>query len=743
MASRVSTSLSTCVFVFLTVIGAANASAEDQPHPPVVSFDSAGKLSGQPPIIATPGSRIRFTITVDPEKGLEREVAGMLVKAAAGLGESTAKRSQPTYLLLGLQFEDLKAIRAAYCFAASALITKVSDPATKDDLDQERSEACTGVQPTKNDSLLPTFVVAADLYRLDTSCRDTSSARTSNRFKTEGEYTLASVTAPEGCREFRYELRRERPAAAMANAWLAAHPMSDALRAAVAEARDSYTKPPERFEPSRAERVHAVLDAFKPLDDCLAKHLDEQAEIIKCTEEKSEPLARKKLNDARAKIDAAQKDVSSLFTQIIAAGSADFARNWLWFTAGTPTLHPLPSTPAELSSQLDAKKATLSKQDAQLATIDKLISGNVKVEIRGATELLDLTTKVADMRAKRADLAEDIDSLTRRITSAGARRTGETFLYDGSLFLSNGTLVMQHHDAGRNFVVMGTPASEIREDQQLVVLAENVAPSTQLSLTQTVTAITRDVSAFTSEVALTAGAGAPFVAEQAKLPELARHLRIQYDSLRRGVAFADAELTTVPILERFAEASDPVLVSRVVPHDIPHPAPANVAYTIKQKDGTADKDVGSGTYRINRLYRSRFRLGLLYSTLETQKVGEDADHKPTLTVTKHGVDALFGVQTFLGQRRDPRSITPSNAAWSLLAALTARNPTENLLVGLGYEPWGGVSFTFGGHLGRTEEPRTPAPGKPSVEDKWIVRPLLGITFDVDFFKQLFAMKPAI
>jgi hypothetical protein len=285
---------------------------------------------------------------------------------------------------------------------------------------------------------------------------------------------------------------------------------------------------------------------------------------------------------------------------------------------------------------------------------------------------------------------------------------------------------MQHHDAKNNFVVMGTPIDEIPESDRVVVLVENADAAAQFKLSQTITAITADRTKLTDELSLSKASANPPSGFLGK----AAIMQTQYDLLKAIVSIAETQLTGTQIPPRFSKDETPTFVTKVVPHDVPGPAPAKVDYSIKKVEGTTETEVAKQSYRVNRLYRVRFRTGLMYSTLRTTEVKDGKEN-----TSQYGVDAVFGIQTYF-VRRDIRHL--NHNTFSLFTGLTVRDATHNLLVGPGWEPVSGVTLTAGIHVGRSQKLK----GTETVE-QWRGRPFFALTFDVDLFKQLLGIKPTL
>jgi hypothetical protein len=747
--------------VFLVILSSAAWG-----DPQTYVFEGRGQMIGQPPVTVPAKSKVEFAVIEDEEVQLAQlhAVAATLIGSIEGITQTLVERMAPTVLTLGLTKTDLEVIRASYCKSADTLVQKLVVSSERDELQERLREACPAVGPLVPD-LVPDIGTGAESYEMFATCRDVGGARVAiNRVNAPGQGFIQFVDQSP-CVERAFELRMVNPVKGAVDRWTAKFPMPQSLRLKAATARTDFKNAPA---------LRAKVETHKELRECLKKTEDElkkkltpglhaaaiaallkeQADaIVKCTNNSSLDDANTKLLTIGTELDQLNKQLEAIFSPLIVEAPSFVAR-WLWLTGGRPTLHPLAAdTITPIDTKLTAKKEELARLDAELATLDKLTAAGVKID--NPANLITTVTALGATRAAREKTAAEIADLTKKIAGAQNARLRDTFLYEGTYFVSTNELKpvrMQHHDALQQYVVMGTPLDEVAENDRVMIVAENVEPSTVLKLVQTVTAITNDRSKFVDELVLTSGQNFPpgikptlVGLTDAKKHEAvvaaAQFVAAQYDLLARGVAFADIEITAPPALIRFMADDSPARVTRPIPQDAPRTAPADVAYSIKEKVGTEDKEVGKGGYRRNRLYRVRFKTGLLYSTLE--KTNIIAGTPRTEEVNQHGVDALFGVATYIGRRRDPRQIDSfSKGAFSLLTGLTVRDPTENLLVGIGFEPYGGVTLTVGGHVGRSERVRDD-PGQPVSEDEWRARPFFAITFDVDFLKQLFSIKPSV
>lgn len=728
---RTSTRLAFASFVFLTAMAANAAATNPCRDEPVLAFNASGELVGAPPRQLDVGDVLTATIPTDPKATRVRLIAtaDYLLTSIGGL--DLTKKLEDHYKF-GITDATLTNLRDAYCGAVEGIVSQLASSEDRNSYAERLRAAQCPVGARPNPALVPTFSVASNPYAMSLNCRDKVITPVSMTPTASALEVTFTGEVPE-CREVVYELRSEQPIAAAATAWAAANPLPPTLRTALIEARQTYDQ--------LAKDANAMLDLNAVLNACIApflqKHFTDEerkAGILACTrldEENSKALLKSR---GETMANQAISLINMFNDPVTTDPHAQWIAKWMWFTGGRPTLHPF------LADGVRAKRAELALRKSQLVDAEAEVAAFEKVssvlDIDSADVYEQAAKRFAVARAKRDRLTVEIANLTKAITAGETAQLTDSLLYQGLLLTGCPDVRMQHHDAKTDFKIMGKPIREVLEKVNLITLTENTDPAAELRLVQTVTAITADQVPFLEE--LLAGTAQADQPPRGTLAGEAAFFVRSFRDLKTAAAFAAEQLAPVPVLIAPSKDETPALVTKLVPHDLPSPAPANVTYTIKQKQGTEEKEVATASYRLNRLYRARFRTGLMYSLLETNRVGAtEAEDK----VSRHGTDVTFGVQTYLGRRRDVRNIDPGDIVLSLYSGLTTRDVAKSIVLGLGWEPVSGVTIVAGTHVGRSERRRND-PARPVNEDIWLGRTFYAITFDADFLKNLFTIKPA-
>lgn len=151
----------------------------------------------------------------------------------------------------------------------------------------------------------------------------------------------------------------------------------------------------------------------------------------------------------------------------------------------------------------------------------------------------------------------------------------------------------------------------------------------------------------------------------------------------------------------YGQDQTPDLVTHNVVHDYLYQAPVTAKYSIKQVNAdNTEKELVNGTYRINKLYRFRLKAGLVYNFLRKTDFTETASNKYTVDNSHFGIDGTFGVQSFF-KPQDIRSERVGMRPY-VYVGLSMKKISENFYVGLGLEPFNGITLGINGHIGKRE-----------------------------------------
>ncbi|HEX7830087.1 MAG TPA: hypothetical protein VF787_10535 [Thermoanaerobaculia bacterium] len=693
-----------------------------------LQFDRDGRLLGNPPNVVS-NRNLCYEIRTAPDLAdtQRAEVADLLLKAALTIHRAGELTPPFDY---GLVLARKQQIRATYCAKARELVNQLGSSVKKAELEIRLGDGRCLATDTFTSGFLPDFNFGVASYRGRVACRDASPSADEQAATLDPSTGLAHValTMPRGCREVSYELRFERPLPSAVEEWAARHPMPDDLRLKATEARRQFS------EQGHAVPVATTLEKFKKVHGCVASELARQppdeSTLMTCVEKTTAADAIAAFRTATTEIGGHINRLVPIFNPLASQITANWVEKWLWLTEGQPSINPLRF--ARLSAagkELETYKTDLVATNARIAATERIAAG---LRISDPVKFAELQTAIAADQVKRETLTAAITKTTTEIQGLEAKLVRDSFLYDGLLFPSGGETYMQHHDAKSSFTVMGTPVAEVIETRRVIVMVENADSAAQFKIVQTVTPIASDRTQLTDELSLSRTASA---APGPTVTGAALTFKIQYEFLRAISAITESQLTGSEVPLRFGKDETPALVTKLVPHDVPGPAPAKVEYTIKRIDGTTETEVAKQSYRLNRLYRVRFRTGLMFSTLKTTEVKGEGDARKEIE-SEHGADAVFGIQTYIGARRDIRNL--DRKAFSVFTGFGVRDFTHNALLGIGWEATAGVTLTTGIHAGRSQKKRG-----EGVEDQWRGRPFFAVTFDVDLFKQLLGIKPTL
>ena len=413
-------------------------------------------------------------------------------------------------------------------------------------------------------------------------------------------------------------------------------------------------------------------------------------------------------------------------------------QQWLWLTNGVPRINPFAFSQQNLVGSQGAVKLT-DEEKARFLLFDNLVS-------KGALQLNTL---------------EGVDVILNQLAMIKARMDAEakaggkeehyydTYLYQGLLTSSPGDspLYMRHLDAKNDYLIMHVqPLEEITEKERLYILAENKSTSNPLSITFATTAITEDLTYLEMEVPITqeslTGEGRTTTGADAKLEARVAAFLELVSSLSQNVA-ALRTLTNAPALPLFFEYDKtPAFATEVLEHNFLYDAPATASYTVKTLNAdNTEKEVHKGSYRINKLYRWRFKAGVLYSHFRKDDYTETGDNQFTLDDPRYGIDGTFGIQTYF-RKQDIRSSKVDWTRYYLYTGLSMRHIRENFYVGLGTEPINGLALGVNLHVGNREVLTGPEGVPTSIRQSWGVGVAGAVLIDAALFVKLFSFGSA-
>lgn len=750
-----------------------------------IVFDASGRLISATPSDLIPQQCLRFAVSLPQAEADAPRLAALrqYFDALAGVQKEKTNASanqelwgQPHF---GLDRATLDAVHGELCAEAHPLARDL-DGKTQDRFYQDRLEALgcpkAPAPPGGRDFVPPISDLANIGFKVQATCLSELGAfvaipvkdlteqpkmtaevdldQTENGVGGEVRLSGNGLVIPAQCSRLTYELRRTNPLSQIIQDRWRVH--QDKLDAGLVAARENAIRILTQSVPEVGGDTLASVMARWSETTKLAQTALDKIRLGGIPTVEEQQLLETRIGIAGGEIATAsnevQKALDKLHQEAVRSG---WVAHWLWLSRGQPSLDPfLASSDGD---QLAALRSQLATLDADLKNFD-LLATNDGFNLANVIRLDQDLSPWGKKRVEREKLAQQIQALERRIARADDLALDDALLYQG-LFPAGPHAVMRHHDALNRYILLDRePIREVAENGRLFVLVANETPATRLKLAVTVTPILADVAPITEQVALSASdlAAADLAHELSQTAPIADPgARARMVTLRDKI---ESFLTSfrrlvqrVELLQRVSAPppfpierrndTTPVLVSRIVPHDVPK-APSLAAYEIKtEKDGAADTVVAASSYRVNKLYSVRFRTGFLYSQLETSDF-TITNGQATEEVKQHGADGTFGVQIYPW----PRDIRSNDDRWIpvFFLGLSMKSTKDNLFGAIGLEPYSGVTAMIGKHYGRGERLLRDDTGAPrQITDTWKNDWFFSLTVDVDFFKRLLSLADVL
>ena len=390
-------------------------------------------------------------------------------------------------------------------------------------------------------------------------------------------------------------------------------------------------------------------------------------------------------------------------------------------------------TPESLSSEIAVLQAQIDYLNA--------LSKNLTVHTKGDSlptpnhylKLIEeLHTKKETKSAELKKLEKSGVSATTSATPLAAKLGLETsdFLLNKVVFGSN---LMHHIDASEKQFMNKKPVKEINELAVLDIFVHNDKAATDYVFQYSFAKIPKDITPFEEELTfdgshLVSGSDDPKVFLQ------------YYTFLKIYREVAISQFTKNPPLSlprsekpRFQTNE---VNAKIKPRDVME-IPGKVTYAVLNP--LNDKDtIAAGAYRVNKLYRFRYKIGPSYSWLTQRHYTLNEDQTYTLDEKKAGFQTVFGLQYYF-LRNDIRQPDYGwRHSFAFLGLNLGADIVENIYLGVGYEIVDGMSITAGFHFGMTEKLYS-RNGILAVDERAWSKPAPFITlgFDHGIFKALF------
>jgi hypothetical protein len=427
----------------------------------------------------------------------------------------------------------------------------------------------------------------------------------------------------------------------------------------------------------------------------------------------------------------------------ILSGDANVAawfRRWMWLTKGLPKSDPLDFEAQPLiAGSGTAKAAKVTDKEKALSDMyDNLVAKSAFRLTSTSTLSTDLAT-IADIKARMK-----AEAASQTVT------TSDIFWYKGLIYCSpkytcvhvpvstKETDYMISHDAANKYILMTKPVKEITEADRPFVFIQNKRAADSVNVTVTTTPITDDVGKVTQEFNMSMLAdkkASGSASEQA----VATFLQ-NYDEVNKRMSFI-LSLSAAPKLPLiFAKSTKPAYQTENEIVSINGTPPTMSTYTINAGNADKQPQIYQGQIRTDKLYNIRAKAGMLYSVLDITSYSKNPDNSYTQSVSKSGVDGIFGVEIF-PFKTDMRSINICKGRVSpfIFAGFSMKNITGNFYPTVGLEIFSGVAVGYTRQFGQTQV-LTGFNGVPQqISTSWVNGGAVSLLIDVEFFTNLFKL----
>jgi hypothetical protein len=404
---------------------------------------------------------------------------------------------------------------------------------------------------------------------------------------------------------------------------------------------------------------------------------------------------------------------------VAASAKREWIKHWLWYTKGTPKIDPFAAT----------ENVPVPANDKARYELFEMILNKDGFKLDAMNTFTDNLGRLPDIKA----------ALAKEASALKPGEANQDFLLYKGIFKATQNVYMRHHDVKNDYIVMGImPRREINELQRLYVLLANKAPSVKFSISLTTSEINTDLSVISeelltkaNELADNADAGTP----KDLLNENIAALIVGVATLEDDIKALRALGTTPAYPKLYESDTTPTYVTDALEHDYFFEAPVFVNYSIKSvaADNT-EKEVKASTYRVNKLYRLRFKAGLVYSTLKNKDFTNTGPNQFSLSDPTYGIDGTFGVQGYF-RKQDIRQQT--GLKLHAFGGLSMKKITENFYFGIGIEPWSGVAIDVTAHVGKREKLVGQSGIPTDIRQTFGVAPGLTVLIDAFLFTKIF------
>jgi|GEM_PF-4164567 len=401
--------------------------------------------------------------------------------------------------------------------------------------------------------------------------------------------------------------------------------------------------------------------------------------------------------------------------------------SWTWLTKGYPKVNPFEFQAKLLFPDQKGANKVSEKEKALVEMYDALVAK----EAFKATE-------ISPTLAKDLEPIAEIKARMKAEASAVSTSNNADILWNqGEFRLSptkNEENYMVIHDAADQYRLATPVLRELTENQKVFIYTANNKPGNPIKIEVVPTAITNDQTLTSDEYSLSKFKD--LVENTEELVKQTLALLEQFNNISKKVEFIKAlnAAPKFPIL--LQKSTTPIYRMDPNIYNTVFQAPQLVEY--KLFTGPADKqvEVFKGNFRVNKLYRIRFKAGLLYSGFKVASYTQQTDNSYIEKKEPAGIDGSFGLQIFLS-RTDIRNISLCKVAPFFYAGLSMKNITQNFYPGFGFEIFSGFSVVYIQHIGRTQVLTSNGQLPLKVSNKWRSGPGAALLIDPNMFADLF------
>ncbi len=440
-----------------------------------------------------------------------------------------------------------------------------------------------------------------------------------------------------------------------------------------------------------------------------------------------------------------------------------------WFEVPLENARKLETGKSESSTDAADPNKELKRLERQQIMIDSQLIYLVKLTIPQKWEkCCDTLPDFTRYQKNQLDLLKEkeanavlIEDLKEKIANAAKDSQNQTVIENSTTYedqlLYTGKLMtgyMHHYDASNNYFNMNRkPVAAVNEEEYLAVLIHNEKTGKSFSIEVTFDSIAAkdDLSILAESVNFVVpGANESLLVPEPTLETITEFLT-NYEIVKFFKNVIQMDFYKDELSSKKSES--PIYTSYLVNYEFPTYAPAKVTYKISEGKGDKRDSIKTSGFRINKLYRLGYKVGMCYSFF-TSKSYEIVGNAANLSSSTYGLDAVAGLQVYFkkNDKRKPISFRKGSkgkadpfcsSLYGFAGIPISSNPLKNFFIGGGWEPIDGMAITAGVQIGSNQKLEN-INGTLAVKDNWrIGGPFICLGFDLSIFKALFTTPSSI